>query len=163
MQNLYKGFLKVEAILAGIFLLIMVAMIFTGGVARLYRMPLNWTMDIATCAFAWGAFLCADIAWRKDLFMSIDVLITRFSQSSQRLMMMINYLLIAAFLVYLIYSGFQLTWTSRARTFQGIPGVSYSWITASLPVGATLMLITTIIKMRRALARNVLEAKVVTP
>ncbi|QLF70547.1 TRAP transporter small permease [Peteryoungia desertarenae] len=163
MQKLYQGFIRLEAILAGAFLLVMVAMIFTGGVARLSRMPLNWTIDIATCAFAWAAFLCADIAWRKDLFMSIDALVTRFSPSFQRLMMLINYLLIAAFLVYLIYSGFQLTWTSRARSFQGIPGVSYSWVTASLPVGATLMLITTIIKMRRDLGPNAASTKGARP
>ncbi|WP_127144956.1 TRAP transporter small permease [Pelagibacterium montanilacus] len=154
MQRFYQGFLRIEAVLAGTFLLIMVAMIFTGGVARLSRMPLNWTIDIATCAFAWGAFLCADIAWRKDLFMSIDAVVTRFSPSVQRVVLAINYLLIAAFLIYLIYSGFQLTWTSRARSFQGIPGISYSWVTASLPVGAVLMLVTTMTKMRRDLTRS---------
>ena len=26
--------------------------------------PLNWTIDVATCLFAWACFLCADIAWR---------------------------------------------------------------------------------------------------
>lgn len=149
MQKLYQGFLRIEATLAGAFLLVMVAMIFTGGVARLMRMPLNWTIDIATCAFAWGAFLCADIAWRKDLFMSIGVVTERLAPRLQRAISILNYLLITAFLIYLIYSGTQLAWVSRARAFQGIPGVSYSWVTASLPVGAALMLMTTALKMHR--------------
>lgn len=57
MHKLYRGFLRIEAILAGMFLLTMVALIFVGGAARLAGMPLNWTIDLATCSFAWAAFL----------------------------------------------------------------------------------------------------------
>ena len=41
-----------------------------------------------------------------------------------------------------------LAWTSRVRSFQGIPEISYSWVTMSLPVGAALLLITTLLKVR---------------
>jgi TRAP-type transport system small permease protein len=34
------------------------------------------------------------------------------------------------------------------RSFQGIPAISYSWVTMSLPVGAMLLLITTALKVR---------------
>ena len=44
--------------------------------------------------------------------------------------------------------GTWLAWTSRARSFQGIPEISYSWVTMSLPVGAALLLITTRLKIR---------------
>lgn len=148
MRKIYQGFLRIEATLAGFFLLLMVAMIFAGGAARMMRMPLNWTIDIATCAFAWGAFLCADIAWRKGLFMSIDTATERLPAGLRRTITILNHALIAGFLVYLIYSGIQLSWVSRARAFQGIPGVSYSWVTVSLPVGAALMLVTTGLKVR---------------
>ena len=37
--------------------------------------------------------------------------------------------------------------SERARSFQGIPDVSYSWITMSLPVGAALLLVTTVVKV----------------
>lgn len=148
MGKIYQGFLRIEAILAGIFLLLMVVTIFTGGVARLMRMPLNWTIDVATCSFAWGAFLCADIAWRKGMLMAIDPLAGRLPEGLAKGKALLNYGLIALFLIFLIYTGIELAWVSRARAFQGIPGVSYSWVTASLPVGATLMLITTALKAR---------------
>ena len=61
---------------------------------------------------------------------------------------MINYALITAFLIYLIVMGVYLSWISRARSFQGIPEISYSWVTMSLPVGALLLLITTALKVR---------------
>ena len=64
---------------------------------------------------------------------------------------MLSYALIAAFLVYLVTMGIYLSWISRIRSFQGIPGVSYSWATMSLPVGALLLLVTTMLKVRSEL------------
>ena len=51
--------------------------------------------------------------------------------------------LISTFLIYLVLWGGYLSWTSRIRSFQGIPEISYSWVTMSLPVGSVLLLITT--------------------
>lgn len=154
MRRLYDHLLKLEAILAGTFLILMVGLIFTGGVARMMRHPLNWTIDLSTCFFAWGCFLCADVAWRKDGLMSIDLVAGRAPEKVQRALAYINYLLIALFLGYLIHTGIVLSWVSRARSFQGIPDVSYSWVTMSLPVGAALMLVTTVLKVREALRRD---------
>jgi TRAP-type C4-dicarboxylate transport system permease small subunit len=64
----------------------------------------------------------------------------------------VNYAIIAVFLLYVMYAGTWLSWISRARSFQGIPEVSYSWVTMSLPVGAALLLLTTAIKAADDLA-----------
>jgi TRAP-type C4-dicarboxylate transport system permease small subunit len=149
MRALYAYFLKLEAILAGTFLLFMVGLIFLGGVARLLHNPLNWTIDLSTAFFAWACFLCADIAWRKDALMSIELIRARLPQTQRRMLGYVNYLIISVFLVFLVYAGAWLSWVSRARSFQGIPGVSYSWVTMSLPVGAALILITTLLKLRK--------------
>lgn len=154
MRSLYAALLKIEAVLAAAFLLLMVALIFTGGVARTMGHPLNWTIDLATCFFAWGCFLCADIAWRRDALMSIELLTDRLPESLARLLLYINYLIITAFLVYVVHAGLILSWVSRTRSFQGIPGVSYSWVTASIVVGGLLLLITTIVKFRDALRHD---------
>jgi len=151
MRTLYGWVLRLEAILAGTFLLLMVALIFLGGVARMLGHPLNWTIDLATCSFAWGCFFCADIAWRRDALMSIGLLAGRLPPGVARLVFYANHAIIALFLVYVIYAGTWLSWVSRARSFQGIPGVSYSWVTMSLPVGGFLLLVTTCIKFARLL------------
>jgi len=62
-----------------------------------------------------------------------------------------NYLIILAFLVALIYFGIKLSFITRARSFQGIPGFSYTWVTLSIPVGATLQIVTVVIKLRELL------------
>jgi TRAP-type transport system small permease protein len=147
MRRAYAFLCTMEAVIAGVFLILMVGLIFLGGVARLAHHPLNWTTDLATCLFAWGCFLCADIAWRKDGLMSIDLVMLRLSPQAQQILAYVNYLIIGAFLVYVIWAGLHLSYLSRARSFQGIAGVSYSWVTMSLPVGGSLLLLTTILKV----------------
>jgi TRAP-type C4-dicarboxylate transport system permease small subunit len=148
MAEFYRRLCRAEAVIAGTFLVLMVALVFTGGVARMLHHPLNWTIDLATCLFAWACFLCADIAWRNNALISIGLVTDRLAPGWRIAVMRLNYLLIAAFLVYIVIVGAHLTWVGRARTFQGIPGVSYSWVTASLPVGALLLLITSLLKYR---------------
>lgn len=154
MRSLYDFLLRLEAVLAGILLLLMVALIFTGGVARMLHHPLNWTIDLATCFFAWATFLCADIAWRRDQLMSIDVLSARLPPRGQRILLYAGYIIIAGFLCYAIYAGVELSRFSWARSFQGIPGVSYSWVTMSISVGSALLLATTLLKARDALRED---------
>jgi TRAP-type transport system small permease protein len=147
-KTLYDRLCAAEAVIAGTLLVLMVALIFLGGVSRVLGYPLNWSTDFATAFFAWACFLCADIAWRRNALMSIDFLVNRLPRKAQAAVRYANYAIIAGFLVYLMVMGTWLAWTSRARSFQGIPEISYSWVTMSLPVGAALLLATTILKFR---------------
>ncbi len=152
MRKLHETIGHFEAFVAGTLLILMVLLIFAGGLARLAAHPLNWTIDFATCFFSWACFICADIAWRKDGLMSIELVTERLSAPVQRWLILTNYLILAAFLLFVIIYGTQLAWTSRARSFMGIPSISYSWVTASLPFGALLLLFTTIVKFSDLLA-----------
>jgi len=148
MRKLYERVCAAEAFIAAAFLVLMVALIFLGGISRLVGHPLNWSTDAATCLFAWACFLCADIAWRKNSLMSIVLLTERLPGKAQKACTLFNYFVIAVFLLYVIGMGTWLAWISRVRSFQGIPEISYSWVTMSMPVGAALLLVTTILKLR---------------
>jgi len=151
LSRLYERICAAEAFVAATFLVFMVALIFLGGVMRMLGHPINWSGDFATAFFAWACFLAADIAWRKNSLMAIEVLVDRLSVRAQLALRLVNYTLISAFLLYLIVMGVYLSWISRVRSFQGIPEISYSWVTMSLPVGALLLLITTLLKVRAEL------------
>jgi TRAP-type C4-dicarboxylate transport system permease small subunit len=140
-----------DAAIAATFLVLMVVLIFMGGVMRMLGYPINWSTDAATCFFAWACFLCADIAWRKDSLMSIEILTSRLPGTLQKALRMANCFLIAGFLLYLTVMGAWLSWISRARSFQGIPEISYSWVTMSAAVGGALLLVTTVLKIRNEL------------
>jgi TRAP-type transport system small permease protein len=145
---LYKKLCAAEAFLAGTLLVLMVALIFLGGVSRVLGYPLNWSTDFATAFFAWACFLCADVAWRRNNLMAIEFLPRRLPAKAQRVVRLANYLIITAFLLYLMVMGTWLAWTSRVRSFQGIPEISYSWVTASAVAGGLLLFITTFLKIR---------------
>ncbi len=147
MRAVFEFLRRLETVLAGTLLMLMVGLIFAGGIGRVLHHPINWTIDLATCCFAWTCFLCGDIAWRNGNLMAVEILTARLSPAARRAVAYLNYAIIAAFLVYLIHSGISLAWISRARAFQGIPGVSYSWVTMSLPVGGALLLFTTLRKI----------------
>jgi TRAP-type C4-dicarboxylate transport system permease small subunit len=67
---------------------------------------------------------------------------------------MFNYIVILGFSVYLIFFGMQLSYTSRVRTFQGIPNFSYTWVTLSLPIGAIFLLMTGFLKIMHDFRQN---------
>ena len=152
MRRLYERFCAAEAFLAGTLLVLMVALIFVGGVSRVLGYPLNWSTDFATAFFAWACFLCADIAWRRDSLMAIELIPQRLPPKARKALRLANYFIISAFLGYLVVMGSWLSWTSRVRSFQGIPEISYSWVTASAVAGGLLLLVTTALKIRDELA-----------
>jgi TRAP-type C4-dicarboxylate transport system permease small subunit len=139
---------SVQASVAAACLILMVILIFAGGIARLLGHPLNWAIDAATALFAWACFLCADLAWRRDGLITLTWLTERLPPAAQALCRLAVLAIVAAFLAYAVAVGLHLAWISRARSFQGIPGVSYSWVTLSMPAGAALLLSTTAIKLR---------------
>jgi len=159
MRKLYERVCAAEALVAAAFLVLMVLLIFLGGVMRMLGSPINWSSDAATALFAWACFLCADIAWRNNSLMSIEILTSRLPAHLQTACRMLNYAIITAFLLYLAVMGVYLSWISRARSFQGIPEISYSWVTMSLPVGALLLLITTALKVRAELRGERMESR----
>ena len=80
--------------------------------------------------------------------MAIELVTKRLPPALQKACRLVNYAIIGVFLLYVIGAGTWLSWISRERSFQGIPEISYSWVTMSLPVGALLLLVTTVLKAR---------------
>jgi len=140
--------LKFEKNAAKVLVLSMVVLVFASGIARFLHYPINWAVDISTFMFAWACFFAVDVAWRENKMMRVDLFVKRFPKRTQRLFRLINYFIIMAFLVYLVIWGSYLSYTTRFRTFVGIPGFSYTWVTLSVPVGAALMFRTGLLKIR---------------
>lgn len=148
MRRLYQRLIAAEAAAAATLLVLMVLLIFMGGVMRMAGHPINWSTDFATAFFAWACFLCADIAWRRNSLMAIELLPGLLPARARKALRLANYFVISLFLAYLAVMGAWLAWTSRARSFQGIPEISYAWVTASAAAGGLLLLVTTLLKAR---------------
>jgi TRAP-type C4-dicarboxylate transport system permease small subunit len=148
MKNLYDRIGIAELFIAKGSLAILTLLIFISALARTLHYPIVWAVDVATFLFAWCVFLSGDIAIRRDKLVSIDIITTKLPKQGQFYLRLFNQLLIILFLAALIGFGFWLSYTTRLRTFQGIPGFSYTWVTLSVPVGCLLMLTTTILKVK---------------
>jgi len=148
MKEIYEFICKNEMRIAQFSLGILSLLVFTAAVGRFLYYPLNWAMDAATFLFAWTVFLGADAAMRLDRLFCIEVITVKLPQKSQLYLKCINYTIIIIFLVGMIGYGSYLSYTTRLRAFQGIPGFSYTWVTLSVPFGCALMLITAILKIK---------------
>ena len=148
MRKSYQFICDKEMLIAKCSLGILSLLVLSAAVGRTLYYPLNWAMDAATFLFAWTVFLGADAAMRLDRLFSIEVITNKLTTKAQLYLKIINYLIIIIFLAGMIVYGLWLSYTTRLRTFQGIPGFSYTWVTLSVPVGCALMLITAILKIR---------------
>ncbi len=148
MKSFYQWICKNEMLIAKGSLGLLALLVFAAAVGRFLYHPMNWAMDVATFLFAWTVFLGADAAMRMDRLFCIEVITEKLSPRAQLYMKVINYGIIVIFLLGMIGYGSWLSYTTRLRTFQGIPGFSYTWVTLSVPLGCALMLITSILKIK---------------
>jgi TRAP-type C4-dicarboxylate transport system permease small subunit len=148
----YRVLGRVELHFAQVCIVLMTLLVLTSAIARTAREPQSWTVDLATFTFAWAVFVGADVAWRRDQMVSIDLLVERFPERMRAVVRLVNYALIVAFLIALAVTGARLSYTAYDRSFSGLPWLSYTWVTIAVPVGSLLMLYTTAYKIRYAVA-----------
>ncbi|MBT9158100.1 MAG: hypothetical protein DDT36_01101 [Firmicutes bacterium] len=127
---------------------IFTGLVFVSAVARTLRRPVGWAIDIAIFLFVWCVFFCADIAMRQGKLVTVDIVTMHLPKRVRYYLQFVNHTLIALFLMFLIGYSIPLAFTSRFVRFQGIVWFSYTWVVLSMTIGATLLLITTVLKMR---------------
>lgn len=149
MKKIYEYVIKFEVRIAMACLALLSALVLFSAVARTIGMPVKWAVDAATFLFAWCVFLGSDVAMRHDKLFAIEVITGKLPKKVQHWLKLINWGIIIAFLAFLIVYGVQLSYDTRLRAFQGIPGFSYTWVTISVPLGALLMLITAVLKAKQ--------------
>jgi TRAP-type C4-dicarboxylate transport system permease small subunit len=152
MRKLYASICKAELSVAKYALALLSFLVFAAAVARTVGHPISWAIDVATFLFAWCVFLGGDIAIREDKLFAIVLVTAKLPWKAQLRLNVINYVIIGIFLLTMIGYGSWLSYVTRVRPFQGIPGFSYTWVTISVPIGCALMLLSVIRKIREFLA-----------
>jgi TRAP-type C4-dicarboxylate transport system permease small subunit len=148
MRKAYAAVCAAELFVAKYALALLCFLVFAAAVARSVGHPVSWAIDIATFLFAWCVFLGGDVAIRQDKLFTIVIVTARLPFRAQMALNVVNYAIIAVFLVTMIGYGAWLSYITRVRPFQGIPGFSYSWVTISVPIGCALMLLSVVGKIR---------------
>lgn len=148
LKRAYAAICRLEVVIGAVLLITTFTVIFFSAISRRLGYPVNWAIDIALLVFSWSVFLGADVAYREDKLVNVDFVINSLKPRTRRVVQLILYLLILAFLGMLIFYGIRLSYRTRFRTFQGIPALSYTWVTLSIPISSLLMTVTTALKIR---------------
>jgi TRAP-type C4-dicarboxylate transport system permease small subunit len=139
---MFERFTRVEEGIAMAFFAVTTTLVFIGAVARTIGEPLIWAIDIAQMSFAWACVLGADIALKRK--------VRSFPRSVRRVLAAAWLGAISVFLAALVYYGTSLTLLNLERPL-GDVGISYGFVTAAIPAGAALMLITAVRRLWRGL------------
>ncbi len=123
-----------------------VLLVLLGAIGRTSGVPQTWSIDLAQALFAWCCMFGADIALKNRGHIVIDIAVAPMPNPVQTFFSYLWYAVIAVFLMVLVYLGVKLTLINTQREL-GDLGVSYSWVTASIPVGALLMLVSTLTRL----------------
>ncbi len=146
MKLIYKKFCNFEKILASVLLLAIMVLVFAAAMFRTFKHPLNWAQDAALVAFAWMVFMGSDLAVRTTGFIGVDILFRKFPPKIRRIMDIFFKLIIIGFLTVLVVYGIGMVQTGYQRQINTLH-ISYAWVTASVPVGALCMIISTATKL----------------
>ena len=150
MKTLYRYFCWIEETVVKVFLCAIVFFVFSSALGRTLRHPINWAVDLSLLLFAWLVFLGADMALRNINLVNVDLFIKKVPPNIRRKIDIVLHFVILVFLASLVWFGIPLAIESSKRLFQTL-GISYSWATVSVPIGAVLMMISTGIKIYKAL------------
>lgn len=141
MENFYKKICAAEMGAAILCLTVSVGVIFTSAVLRTVGHPIRWGLDMALLLFTWSTFMGSSIAFRHFGMVKVDMLVQLLPKPVQAVLEIAVHILILLAIGFMLYYGMKLTILSRARTFQGTPWLSYSYVNASVPVSMFFMFV----------------------
>lgn len=113
-------------------------LVFVAAIMRFFGHPLTWSIDMAQLLFIWLCMLGATRAMREKSHLGMEILAGRLGYERQFWVEMVCSVIILAFLAALTVEGFRLTMMNMERTF-GDSTLSYSWVTAAVPIGCILL------------------------
>ena len=157
MKKFYRLFCRGEEVLGCTLFFMMVVLVMCSALARLVKHPISWSIDVAQLLLAWTCFLGADVAFRRNKLVGLDLFTRKLPEKVQKAVtLVIQVIMLGALVIFIVY-GLRLSVESWKRSFQTLT-ISYSFVTLSLPVSSVLMSITALLKIKESVSQLV-EAK----
>lgn len=150
MKRFYASFVKAEDYIACGLLGSIVVLMFMSAMLRKFGLPINWAGDISLLFFSWAMFLGADLSVRERRLVAVDMVVCKLPVKGQKWLRIVLQVVAMVFLLSLTFYGVPLALESVARKFSNME-LSYSWATASVPMGCLLLTITSAINLTKML------------
>lgn len=145
LSKLNEKIKKIEEQIAQLFIVFIVLLVFTAALARWFKIPIAWTIDMSQLLFGWAVFLGADLAMDEDRHVGMEILSSKLPLKYQKSLTLFWNVILIIFLVVCVYYGTQLCLNNSTRKFNTMR-ISYSYLTAAVPVGSLLMIRTLVDK-----------------
>lgn len=129
---------RIEEVFVYIGLSLLIVLVFVAAVLRFFKFDMSWSTDLAQLTFAWVCFIGADLAIRRNRHMGVDMVVNKLPVKMRNAVYIFNNILMLGFLMFVLYYGTNLSIINFQRSFNTLP-ISYSFATASAPIGALLM------------------------
>lgn len=149
-KKAYEKFCWLEQQIAMVLLAAITVLVFVSALTRTFGYPINWAQDAALIMFAWLAFLGGDIALHSTGLIGIDLIVRRFPKAVQKGIDILFKVIMLIFLLVLVVYGYQYVLTGYKRLITTL-NMSYAFVTASVPVGAALMIISVTINLVKSI------------
>jgi TRAP-type C4-dicarboxylate transport system permease small subunit len=149
MKRFYEIYCRIEEAIVGVVFVSIVILVFSAAFFRQFDKPIVWADDIAKFLFSWAAFLGADVAMRHSRLVGVDILVKKLPAKIAKSLQLFVFTIIILLLTSFVYYGTRLSIESVDRSFQTLSNLSYSIVTASLPVASLLMILTAVLKIRK--------------
>ena len=149
MNKIYKLYCKAEEALVGLFFIIVVALTFMNAMLRLFGAPIIYADDICMLLFSWTALMGADVAMRHCRLVGMDIVTSKLNPKVQKVIGLVVQVLMIAMLFVLIKGGIKIVKLNGKRPFNTLEafGIRYGYVTTSIPVCCSMMILTCITKI----------------
>lgn len=154
MKKIYDKFCWLEQWLAIFLLAGITVLVFVAALARTVGMPINWAQDVALIMFAWLVFIGGDISVRTTGLIGINLIVKKFPKPVQKAIDILFKVIIIVFLCVLVVNGYEYVVKYYKRMITTL-NCTYAVVTASVPVGSLLMIISTCIKLVESVKKPV--------
>lgn len=150
MKKFYEKFCRFEQWLAILLLAGITVLVFVAALARTIGFPINWAQDAALVAFAWLVFIGGDIALHSTGLIGINLIVNKFPKSIQKGLDILFKVVMLVLLAVLVVNGISYVISGYKRMINTL-NISYAWVTASVPVGSFLMIISVVINLVKSI------------
>jgi len=139
--SLLGGLRRIERAVAGVLLVVIVALVAISSGTRYAGAPVIWSLEVTQALFVWLCVLAADLTLQRLGHFSVDMVANLLPRRARQVLEIFNLLLVSAFLGVLMFYGYRFASFTGMRPLP-MTGVSSAVATAALPAGFALMLIT---------------------
>ncbi|MFG6147502.1 TRAP transporter small permease [Halobacillus sp. B23F22_1] len=140
-------YVNIEEFITNLLMIGVVFFVFIAALMRWAGSPISWSVEFATLLFVWVIFLGANRALREGRHIGVDFFTNKLPEKIRISIEILVLLLMSAFLLFLIYFGWELSVQNSSRTIGNL-GISNFYVTVSIPVASFLMVISIIFKLK---------------